>query len=182
MAVFLDRDGVINEALVRDGRPYAPTSLAELRILPEVPAACSRLRDLGFALFVVTNQPEVARGTLDWATLQMMHDRLRDELPLDGIYLCPHDDSDGCQCRKPAPGLILRAAAENGVDLSGSFMVGDRWRDVEAGRRAGCRTVFVDRGYQENGGPSPDMVADDLAEVAGLISRAVLDRREIRHG
>jgi D-glycero-D-manno-heptose 1,7-bisphosphate phosphatase len=168
-AVFLDRDGVLNEAVVRDGRPFAPASLSELVVLPEAPSACRSLRNEGFLLIVVTNQPELARGTLDAGTLEALHGELSSRLSLDAIYVCPHDDRDRCPCRKPAPGLLLRAAVEQGIDLGRSFLVGDRWRDIEAGQRAGCRTIFIDRGYREPRPVGADAEVHDVAEAAAWI-------------
>ncbi len=161
-AVFLDRDGVLNRAFVRDGKPYPPSTLAELEILPGVPEALALLRAEGFRLVVVTNQPDVARGTQTRKTVELLHAALLARLPLDEFRICYHDDADHCACRKPAPGLLLQAAQELELDLASCFMVGDRWRDIEAGRRAGCTTVFVDHGYAE---PRP---ADFHVRVASL--------------
>jgi D-glycero-D-manno-heptose 1,7-bisphosphate phosphatase len=168
-AVFLDRDGVLNRAIVRDGRPFPPQTLDEFEILPEVPDALARLRAGGFALIVVTNQPDVARGTQARAVVEAMHEELRRRLPIIDVLVCYHDDRSRCQCRKPAPGLLLRAAAEHGIDLPASFLVGDRWRDVEAGREAGCRTVFIDRRYAEALKSEPDARVRDLAAAAAWI-------------
>lgn len=168
-AVFLDRDGVLNEAIVRDGHPFAPTCLSELIVLPEAPPACSSLRKEGFLIIVVTNQPELSRGSLDEGTLEALHAELGRRVALDGIYVCPHDDRQRCACRKPAPGLLLQAAAEKGIDLGRSFLVGDRWRDIEAGQRAGCRTIFIDRGYVERRPVGADADVSDLAEAAERI-------------
>jgi D-glycero-D-manno-heptose 1,7-bisphosphate phosphatase len=168
-AVFLDRDGVLNRPMVRDGRPYPPGSVDQFEVYPEVPAACDRLREMGFALVVVTNQPDVARGTLDPVVLDAIHRTLRDQVVVDGVYVCLHDDADGCACRKPAPGMLVAAAADLGLVLSATFMVGDRWRDVEAGRRAGCRTVHIDRGYLEERPEGADAVAHDLVEAVRWI-------------
>lgn len=142
-AVFLDRDGVLTESMVRDGVPVPPTNVEEFRLLPGVQDACRALADAGLALVVVTNQPDVTRGTLDPAELERMHARLAQWLPLDAIYVCRHDDSDGCPCRKPRPGMILQAAADLDLDLNHSVCVGDRWRDIEAARRAGVRSVRI---------------------------------------
>ena len=169
-AVFLDRDGVINRAVVRGGTPHPPASVEDLEILPSVPAALHALRELGYALIVVTNQPDVARGSASRASVDAIHQRLSSELKLDAIFACFHDDADECDCRKPKPGLLVRAAGDFGIDLSQSFMVGDRWRDVEAGRRAGCRTLFIDRGYQETAPPSCDYRVASLMEAARLIA------------
>jgi D-glycero-D-manno-heptose 1,7-bisphosphate phosphatase len=168
-AVFLDRDGVINRALVRDGTPHAPLCEAQLRILQGVPAALAALRSHGFPLIVVTNQPDVARNIVTRETVEGLHARLRRELPLDAILTCFHDSADACECRKPKPGLLLQAARELNVDLGASFMIGDRAKDVEAGRRAGCRTFFVDHGYAEAPPPDYDFRVLSLAEAADII-------------
>ena len=148
-AAFLDRDGVINAAIVRNGRPHPPASLDELRILPGVAEACRRLRAEGFYVLVVTNQPDIARGATSATEVARINDILLAELALDAILVCPHDDIDDCRCRKPRPGLLLDAADRWDIDLSRSTMVGDRWRDIVAGRDAGVATVFIDRGYVE---------------------------------
>jgi len=168
-AVFLDRDGVINRALVRDGKPYPPRSLAELEILPGVAEACARLRAAGFLLVVATNQPDVGRGTMAAETVEALHAHLRTILPLDRIEVCLHGGANygqPCDCRKPRPGMLLRAASAMGIDLSQSWMVGDRWRDIECGRAAGCRTVFIDYGYAESVKSAPDCVASTLLEAS----------------
>jgi len=168
-AVFLDRDGVINRAVVRDGVPHPPERMEELEILPGVPEALARLRDAGFRLVVVTNQPDVARGTQRREVVDAMHAALAAALPLDDIRVCDHDDRDGCACRKPKPGMLEAAARESGVSLPASYMVGDRWRDVEAGRRAGCRTVFINRAYGESVPVYPDATVSSLPEAADWI-------------
>jgi D-glycero-D-manno-heptose 1,7-bisphosphate phosphatase len=154
-AVFLDRDGVLNEAVIREGKPYPPASTAELRIVPDAAAGLAVLRDVGFLLIVVSNQPDVGRGTQTRKAVEEIHSVLRSKLPLDAIYVCYHDGKEDCVCRKPKPGMLLTAAADLDVDLAQSFMVGDRWRDVDAGARAGCRTVFLDFGYHERGPEAP---------------------------
>ena len=168
-AVFLDRDGVINAATVRDGKPYPPASLAELEILPGVGAALARLRDAGFRLIVVTNQPDVARGTQSRAVVDAMHARLASLLPIDEFRVCDHDDADGCACRKPKSGLLEAAARDANVNLAASVMVGDRWRDIDAGRGAGCATVFIDRGYRERQPDQADRTVGSLPEAVDWI-------------
>ena len=148
-AVFLDRDGVINQAIVRDGKPYPPSGVGELKIVAGAAESLRDLKEAGFLLIVVTNQPDIARGTQDRAAVDAIHQALRKVLPLDNFFVCPHDDSDQCDCRKPRPGLLLRAAEKYDIDMSRSFMIGDRWRDVEAGASAGCATVWIDYGYRE---------------------------------
>ncbi len=168
-AVFLDRDGVINRAVVRGGRPYPPDSLADLEILPGVPEALERLRAAGFVNVVVTNQPDVATGRQRRETVEAIHGYLVSVLAVDAVKVCYHIDADGCACRKPRPGMLLEAAQELGIDLAASFMVGDRWRDVGAGQAAGCQCYFIDCGYGENRPAPPYVAVKSLVEAAGLI-------------
>ncbi|HVO47868.1 MAG TPA: HAD family hydrolase [Steroidobacteraceae bacterium] len=172
-AVFLDRDGVLNRALTRAGRPYPPGSPDELEVLPGVAESLAALKAAGFCLVVVTNQPDVARGTTAAETVTAIHQRLKACLPLDGVFTCPHDDADACECRKPRPGLLHAAASRLNIDCASSFMVGDRWRDIEAGRQAGCTTLFVDRGYDE---PRPSTY-DHWVTCLSDATRIILDSR-----
>ena len=172
-AIFLDRDGVINRALEREGKPYPPTSLAEFEILPEVSMACAKLKAAGFLLVVATNQPDVGRGTLARETVEKIHAQMMAQLPIDRVEVCfhPGKGASDCDCRKPKPGMLLRAARELSIDLSQSWMIGDRWRDVDCGHAAGCRTVFIDRGYVEELRQKPDFLARHLGEAADIILR-----------
>jgi D-glycero-D-manno-heptose 1,7-bisphosphate phosphatase len=168
-AVFLDRDGVLNQAVVRDGKPYPPQGVAELRVLPGVEGALRRLGAAGFLLIGVTNQPDVARGTQRREVVEAINARLLEALPLAELRVC-YEADNACPRRKPNPGMLLEAAAEHALDLAGSFMVGDRWSDVEAGRRAGCRTVFLRCGYAERQpDPPADFTTDGLAAAADWI-------------
>ena len=170
-AVFLDRDGVINRALERASKPYPPTSLAEFEILPEVPGALATLKAAGFLLIVATNQPDVGRGTLAKEAVEKIHAHMAAQLPLDRVEVCFHAGKglSDCDCRKPKPGMLLRAAKELGVDLAQSWMVGDRWRDIDCGHAAGCKTIFIDRGYAEELKQKPDFSARHLGEAANII-------------
>ena len=148
-AVFLDRDGVVNRAVVRAGKPYPPASPAELEILPGVETGLPQLKVAGFHLIVVTNQPDVARGTQTREQVETLHAALQAQLPIDEFRVCYHDDADHCTCRKPKPGLLVDAAREHGIDLTASYLIGDRWRDVAAGQVVGCTCLFIDYGYAE---------------------------------
>jgi D-glycero-D-manno-heptose 1,7-bisphosphate phosphatase len=170
-AVFLDRDGVLNQPVLVDGRPHPPAGVEDLALLPGVKDACDELHDAGYLLLVVSNQPDVARGTLSMSAVETINRSLSEQLPLDGVYVCPHDDTDGCDCRKPKPGLLLQAASRWNVDMQRSFMVGDRWRDVDAGMSAGCATVFIDRDYSEPRPRQFDIAVRDLPEAATWILR-----------
>ena len=170
-AVFLDRDGVINRALEREAKPYPPRNLSEFEILPEVPEALARLKAAGFLLIVATNQPDVGRGTLKQNAVESIHAHLRAQLPIDRVEVCFHagHGASDCDCRKPKPGMLRRAATELNIDLTQSWMVGDRWRDVDCGHAAGCQTIFIDRGYAEELRQKPNFSARNLAEAADII-------------
>lgn len=168
-AVFLDRDGVINQAVVRNGRPYPPDRIEDVAVLPGVAEGLSRLKAAGFALIVVTNQPDVATGKQRREVVEAIHDKLRAELPLDAVFSCMEVDSEACRCYKPKPGMLLDAADQFGIDLSASYMVGDRWRDVGAGRAVGCYTIFIDYGYDERRPDGPDAIVTDSAAAFGHI-------------
>jgi D-glycero-D-manno-heptose 1,7-bisphosphate phosphatase len=170
-AAFLDRDGVLNRPVVREGKPYPPATAAEFEIYEEAAGAVRRLREMGFRVLVVTNQPDVARGTQTRSEVEAMHGRLRRELGVEDFYVCWHDDVDACECRKPKPGLLKRAAADFGISLSESYMIGDRWRDVDCGHAAGCRTIFIDRGYSEQLRQEPDRRTRNLAEAVDFIGQ-----------
>jgi D-glycero-D-manno-heptose 1,7-bisphosphate phosphatase len=170
-AIFLDRDGVLNQ--LRSGGPAgtSPRSVSETIIYPDVPDALATLRDAGFLLIVTTNQPDVARGRQTRAGVEAIHRYLADRLPLDDIEVCYHDDADLCSCRKPKTGMIQTAAERHDIDIAGSYMIGDRWRDVDAGLAAGCTTVLIERGHREELRGQPAVVVSSIAEAAAWIER-----------
>lgn len=168
-AVFFDRDGVLNEAVIRDGKPYPPANLTEVRLVEGAARGCRLLKRAGFLLIGVTNQPDVARGTTRKETVDGINDHIRAHVGLDDFRVCYHDDADHCHCRKPEPGLLIDASRDWGIDLGRSFMVGDRWRDVQAGVRAGCRTVFLDRSYNEKLRNTPDVTVSCFKDAVSWI-------------
>lgn len=169
--VFLDRDGVINRATVGpDGIPRPPARAADVEMLPGVEDACATLRALGHVLVMVTNQPDVARGMQSHAVVESINGLIAGQVGIDHVRVCYHDDPDECTCRKPRPGLIVEAARDLGIDLMSSFIVGDRYRDIEAGRRAGCLTILVGDGYGELPSCEPDANLPSLAEAAAWIA------------
>lgn len=170
-AVFLDRDGVLNHAVMREGMPYPPASVKEVKILAGVAQALQRLKEAGFVLIVVSNQPDVARGTSQQVTIEAINAYLAERLPIDRFIMCYHDESDECDCRKPRPGMLFTGAQEFNIDLARSFMVGDRWRDIEAGQQAGCKTFFVDHGYAEKKPASFNFHVSSLEEATQIILR-----------
>ena len=170
-AVFLDRDGVLNRALILNGKPYPPANLSEMEINPDAFIALPTLKALGFLLFVVTNQPDVGRGSQSKAAVEEMHRALLSELPLDDFFVCYHDDADRCECRKPRPGLLFQADKQHGIEFASSFLIGDRWRDVDAGHEAGVRSILIDYSYQERGPDhEPDIRVKSLFEAAEWIA------------
>jgi len=169
-AVFLDRDGVINRPVIRDGKPYPPASLVEFEFLPGVIEACVELRMADWLLVVATNQPDVGRGTQSREAVEEMHEVMCRILPIDRVEVC-YDPGQGkpSEFRKPAPGMLLRAARELGIDLARSWMIGDRWRDIDCAAAAGCRTIFLDYGYDEKLRAQPDFRATSLLEAATIV-------------
>ena len=168
-AVFADRDGVLCANMMRDGRAVAPTRLEDFQLLPGVEESVRNLKSAGYLVIVVTNQPDVGTGRTPQAIVEAMHDIIRPRLAVDDIKVCFHTNADNCACRKPKPGMLLEAAAERGIDLPASFIVGDRWSDVAAGREAGCATIFVDYGYEPETPGKADRVVASFAEAARVI-------------
>ncbi len=170
-AIFFDRDGVLNNAIVKKGKPHRPASLAELTIPDDAVASLTALKVLGFRLIGVTNQPDVARGTSTIAQVEEINTELMELMPLDEIRVCYHDDADNCDCRKPLPGLLIAAARDYDIKLDQSFMVGDRWKDIEAGQAAGCKTVWLNKSYDERGPKQVDFTTTTLKEAVVWILR-----------
>jgi D-glycero-D-manno-heptose 1,7-bisphosphate phosphatase len=171
--VFLDRDGVLNKAIVRNGTPYPPNSPEELELSPDAVAGCERLKQAGFRLVVVTNQPDVGRGKQTRELAEAINQRLAELIPvLDAIEVCFHAGTrhgDPCDCRKPKPGMVLSAAEKHGIDLKRSFLIGDRWRDIDCAHAAGCRAVFIDHGYSEPLREKPDFTVRDFSEAVATV-------------
>jgi D-glycero-D-manno-heptose 1,7-bisphosphate phosphatase len=177
-AVFLDRDGVIVIPEFRDRRSFAPRRLEDFKLYPDAAASLQRLKQAGFLLAVITNQPDVGNGLITRSEAEAMHDIMRRQLPIDAIKACYHRQDEHCDCRKPKPGMILEAAKEPAVRLERSFMVGDRGSDVAAGRAAGCATVFIDLGYAEPAPDHPDFVVTSIREAADVIIQTALTAQE----
>ena len=168
-AVFLDRDGVINKSLIQNYKPYPPKTLDDLSILPRVKEACQMMANAGWLLIVITNQPDVARGKISLNEVKKINNYLMKQLPLSEIKTCYHDDINNCSCRKPKPGLILEASRHYNINLSSSYFVGDRWRDMEAGQRSGCKTIFIDYNYKEKRPETFDHCVKSLYEATKII-------------
>jgi D-glycero-D-manno-heptose 1,7-bisphosphate phosphatase len=168
-AVFLDRDGVLNKAIIVDGKPYPPYSLAQLQIPADAATALQQLKQAGFMLIGVTNQPDVARGKTSRDLVEAINKELMQALPLDEIHVCYHDNADKCHCRKPEPGFLLDAAKNHDIDLSQSFMIGDRAKDIEAGLRANCKTIWLNGNYEEEKPQQYDYQVNSLMQAADWI-------------
>jgi D-glycero-D-manno-heptose 1,7-bisphosphate phosphatase len=171
-AVFLDRDGVLNAIVERDGKPASPRTPDELQIVADALPTLKALKAQGFALFVVTNQPDIRRGLMSGASLDAIHAKLAAALPVDEIVACRHDNADNCHCRKPKPGLILDLAPRHKIDLSQSWMIGDQDRDITCGQAAGVRTVLLSRPYNSGVASSADIVMESLSQVIPVIAPA----------
>ena len=171
-AVFLDRDGVLNQALIRDGKPFPPVSLADVEILPKMITALQRLANHGFVLIGITNQPDVARAAQTREVVESINQLIQSRMPVQELFVCYHDDFDECDCRKPKPGLIIQAAQKYDLDLSLSWMVGDRWKDIAAGQAAGTKTIFIDYHYNE---VYVGQLADFSVEAPACIAEIILE-------
>jgi len=177
-AVFLDRDGVLSASMIINGKLIAPQRLEDFQIFPEAILVTKKLKKAGFILVVVTNQPDVARGFPSEKTVEQMHEQMFSVMPLDRIEVCYHLDEHQCSCRKPKPAMLLRAAQELDIDLQQSFMVGDRWRDIEAGQNAGCKTIWLKQDIEEKKPQSPDMIVNTLEEACDWIMEEAQRNRQ----
>ncbi len=167
VAVFFDRDGVINKVILRDGKPCSPRKLEEFVFNEGIRETVSKLKDNGYKIIVISNQPELARGYISQETLELMSQKITEEIPIDDVFICPHDDHHQCSCRKPKPGMLLEAAQEWKIDLNASFFIGDTWKDMEAGKAAGCKTILLDAIYNQE--VHSDFRVRSLFEVVSII-------------
>ena len=169
-AVFLDRDGVVNRSIIRNGKPYAPRTVDEFTINPDI-KHLSALKEAGYKLIIATNQPDVANGLVTREFIGQLHTLLCDAFPFDDIIVCFHDGKDHCDCRKPKPGMLYQGRDTFNLELTQSFMIGDRWSDVLAGQAAGCKAVFIECGYTEEAPPfHPDFTCNSLAAAIQWIT------------
>lgn len=171
-AVFFDRDGVLIEAKPVNGKPGAISDVADLVYTRDAESVCAALRADGIPLFVFTNQPDVGRGLVEQSAIEAINDAVRDHLGIDEVAVAwSGDDAD--PLRKPNPGMLLALAERHGIDLARSVAVGDRWRDITAGVRAGVRTVLIDRGWPEQHRDEPDLTVQELGDALGWIREHV---------
>ena len=168
-AIFLDRDGVINRGLVTNGKSYAPRKIEDFKFLPYVKESVEKLINSGFLIIVVTNQPDISNGLLSLDVLHLMHNKLREKLAVTDIYFCPHSSIENCECRKPRPGMIIAAAKKYTINFSKSFLIGDRASDIEAGKKVGCRLIFINRNYKEPKPISQEKTVNNLRTATNYI-------------
>lgn len=169
-AIFLDRDGVINHVILKAGKPYSPKTVDQVRIYSDVEESLEKLKKLKFEIIIVTNQPEISRGNLTINEVSKIHDYITSKVGELNFFVCPHDDQNNCSCRKPKPGLLLNASTELDVEVKKSFMIGDRWRDIEAGNNAGClESFFINRHYREKLPSNPYTEVRSLKEAVNMI-------------
>ncbi len=169
-AIFLDADGVLNTAIIKNDKPVAPICLDELQIPAEVKPALEQLKQANYLLICVTNKPDIERGLMTQSDVDAIFAKMRHDLPLDDVFICYHE---GSECYKPKPGMLFSAAKKYDIALSLSYMIGDRWSDIEAGQHAGCRTIWLDRGYLNQKIPNPpaDYITHSLLDATKWILR-----------
>jgi len=168
-AVFLDRDGVINRTIIKDGQPFPPSSLKKLEIIPNVLHSLNLLKEKDFILIVVTNQPDVGRGTQKKEIVEEINTYLLKNLPLDDFFVCWHGNDGDCNCRKPLSGLLLQAAKKFDIDFQKSYLIGDRWKDIDAGNAVGCKTIFINYKYKESLRSKPNFTTTSTEKAVDLI-------------
>lgn len=169
--VFLDRDGVLNDSIVKHGKPYAPCSHEEFKIANGSISTVKKIKSMGFMTIIITNQPDISSGKSSPELMESFHKQLQNKMPIDDIYVCPHLEADNCSCRKPKPGLIYQAAEKHNIDLKSSFFIGDRWRDVGCAFKAGIKSIFIDHGYSEQLQHKPDFIISSIQFAEDCISR-----------
>jgi D-glycero-D-manno-heptose 1,7-bisphosphate phosphatase len=172
-AVFFDRDGIINKVIYRENKPCSPRKIIEFKLMPEITRILNELRKYEFKIIIFTNQPDISRGLMKIEDLEKMHKIIKEVLYPDRILYCPHDDKDNCDCRKPKPGMIVKAAKKLNINLNKSFVVGDTWKDMEAGKAAGCITILLDAAY--NQGVNSDYKVKSLDEAVEIIKLSTKD-------
>lgn len=166
-AVFIERDGILNEVQAGPNHPISPMTMEEFRVNEKAKIPIKKLKDAGFVLIVTTNQPGISRGYQSRRDLDYMHDHLRRNFPVDDILVCAHEESDECPCRKPRPGLLIESAFKWQINLDQSYVISDKWQDAEAARTAGCTSLLLKSPWIGQG--HHDFVLPSLKEIANKI-------------
>lgn len=168
-AVFFDRDGILVQAPIVQGRPHSARTVDEIRMIPAAFQLCEVLREARIPTFMITNQPDIARGLIERSVVDEQNQIVARALNLTEVAVCPHDDGDDCYCRKPRPGLIEKLGQKHRINLSTSVVVGDRWRDIDAGVAAGTLTLFIDYGYEERRPKNPTRTVHSTDEMLNAV-------------
>ena len=168
-AIFLDRDGVLNKTVIKEKKITSPLNLDELKIVPEAKETLETFKKYGYLLIMVTNQPDIAKNKNTKKNVEEINNFLKNLLNIDDIFVCYHDDKDFCNCRKPKSGMLIEASKKHNIDLSKSFIIGDRWKDVEAGKNVGCKTIFIDFKYKEKLKSMPNYTITNIADAKNII-------------
>jgi D-glycero-D-manno-heptose 1,7-bisphosphate phosphatase len=174
-ALFLDRDGVINKEIARDGGFFSPRFYTDFQLLPEVKEALEIAKKAGLVTIVITNQPDISRGLMELNELEKMHKEMMEKLPIDDLFVCVHSDEDECNCRKPKIGALLQAAKKWNIDLKNSYFVGDSYKDIEAGKNAQCTTFLIQKIYNVDV-KGYDFLATDLLSAVQKIVELTKER------
>ena len=169
IAVFLDRDGTLNKAYIEKGLPISPSTFDKLKLLPGVKRSIGKLKKLNFLCILITNQPNVSRGKIKKEIVKKMNNFIKKEIKLDDIFVCYHDDKHNCSCRKPKAGLIIKASKKWGIDAKKSYMIGDRWKDIYAGKKVGCKTIFINNNYKNDKRVKADLSFNSLSKAVNKI-------------
>lgn len=166
-AIFLDRDGVLNVPIMIKKKSYAPTNIHKFRLYPNVKKLCRRLKKK-YLLIVVTNQPDIKKGKLKIEQLELMHNKLKNQINYDELYFCSSISKTSFY-RKPNPGMLLKAIRNFNINIENSYLIGDRWSDIEAGKKVGCKTIFINRNYYEKKPQSPDFIVKSFSQAVSKI-------------
>ncbi len=180
-ALFWDRDGVLNKAYIVEGKSYPPKTLEEFQLLPGVVEGLEKAKELGFLNIVITNQPDISSGKSSRKFVDDCHKKLLELAPIDDIYVCPHTNDDCCSCRKPKPGMIIEAKKKWNIDLKKSFLIGDRWRDIEAGQAVNCSCFFLNYNYNEPQPREPFLEICSVRKAVELIKEREKNGATTRH-
>jgi len=170
-AIFLDRDGTLNKAYIENGLPISPSSLNKFKIIKGVKKSINRLKKLNFLCILITNQPDVFRGKISKKTVVKMNSYIKKKIKLDDMFVCYHDNEHNCSCRKPKPGLLVKASKKWKIDLNKSFMIGDRWKDILAGKKVGCKTIFINNNYKNDKKVKADFTFKSLLKAVNKIEK-----------
>ena len=172
-AFFFDRDGILNKSIIKNHKPYSPRFPKELILNRELLSFIKKLKNKGFLIFVVSNQPDIKKGKLSKYSLKIINSIIKKYFLIDEIYICSHEKNDNCKCRKPKPGMLIEASKKWNVDLKKSFLIGDRWKDITAGTIMNCTTIFIDYNYRESKPRNSNYNFINISKMINSINRII---------